>query len=229
MKISNLNFTYGKNIIFQNASVDLDCNKTYALIGRNGIGKTTLFDLIKKNKCNSINYSGIIEQLPQNAHFPHRMKVCEAVEFIRILNKYELNFFEKTLKEISINYDKSIKKFNNIKNTQVQNLSNGELKWLSVILSLTNNSNVYLLDEPTDGVDPEFRYEIWNNINKKSKTNNALFIVSSHLISEMIPYVDEFLFIHNKQILKFKNIDEFNKFFGGNHPDESFVNAYSLN
>jgi ABC-2 type transport system ATP-binding protein len=226
IKIKNLNFAYRPYKIFQDLNLDLISGNIYALIGRNGSGKTTLFDLLMKNlnpQKGSIEIQGALGYLPQNFILPSRMKIIEAIEFIYLLNA-NLNIpFEEVIQRYSFN---GLCRFDNIKDKQIRNLSNGELKWLGIYLTLARDDDIYLLDEPTDGVDPEFRYDILNGIKRKAEEKKSLFIISSHLLNEMSPYIGEILFIKNQNIIKFLSVLNFIEEFQGKHADEAFVKAY---
>lgn len=218
--------------LFEDLSFSLPASGIVGLIGRNGSGKTTLFDLISKHLKPQggeihIPSGKSILLLGQNMRFPHRMTVLEAIEFTFLLNN--LNPIISLEKFYKIIGEKGVHRWENIKAKQVNHLSTGENKWLCVCISLCLDRDIYLLDEPTDGVDPEFRYEIWQIIKKEEQVSKKLFIISSHLLTEMSHYVEDIYFLNKGKCEYFKNIDYFCSSYESSHPDEAFVKAHQSN
>lgn len=231
IKFSQVTFSYknSKRSILNELNVEFPAGGVVGLIGRNGVGKTTLFDLICKNLS---PLKGEVEipnkkilLLGQNMSFPYRMTVAEAVQFTFLLNGLDL---EKSMDKLfEIFGAKGKIRWENIKDQQMGYLSNGETKWLCVVVSLSLDRDIYLLDEPTDGVDPEYRYEIWNIIHRAASQKDKLFIVSSHLLNEMQSYIKDLYFLKNGKIEYYNSIQDFCDHYGGRHGDEAFVRAHT--
>jgi ABC-2 type transport system ATP-binding protein len=231
IQLTNISYSYPKSstLILDKLSCDFPSNGVVGLIGQNGAGKTTLLDIISKNRL-PLHGEVIVDStdvllLGQNMSFPNRMTALEAVEFTYLLNGLDvtisINKFQQYLGS------SGAKRWKNISQKQMGFLSNGEYKWFCVVLCLSLEKEIYLLDEPTSGVDPEFRYEIWSLIQMCAKDKNKLFIVSGHLLNEMGYYIEKLYFLKNGSLETFENMDHFIEHFKGSHPDEAFVFAHS--
>lgn len=232
IQLDNLKFSYNDKEIFRQHSLTIDQPGLYGLIGRNGAGKSTLFDILRghlKAQSGQLNIPSQklnrIALLGQSMSFPTGTTVLECVQFFFIINDLEIDQALVEFKNLMAN--NSTDKWNKIKETLYSQLSSGERQWLKTFLILTLQKDVYLLDEPTDSVDPEFSLEIWNAIKCRLQENSHIIvIVSSHILSELNNYVENILFLKDGQIIRFNSIQEFIGSYSGHGPDDAFVKAH---
>ena len=93
------------------------------------------------------------------------------------------------------------------KNTRLKNLSKGNKEKVCLILVMSRNALLYVLDEPIAAVDPATRdYVISTIINNYNP--NASVLISTHIISDIEPILDEAIFINKGQIVLHKTVDE---------------------
>ena len=93
------------------------------------------------------------------------------------------------------------------KTTKLKNLSKGNKEKVCLILVMSRNALLYVLDEPIAAVDPATRdYVIGTIINNYNP--NASVLISTHIISDIEPVLDEAIFIHRGQIILHKTVDE---------------------
>ena len=94
------------------------------------------------------------------------------------------------------------------------------------LLLLAVGAELVVLDEPTAGVDPEFRFYLWQCLTAAAKEGSAV-LVSSHGIEEVTRHCGHFYMIHQKQFLRFPNGEAFKAHFQAGSLDEAFIRAAS--
>ena len=179
IKIENLNFEYtlGESII-QNFSYTFEEGNVYLVKGDNGSGKTTLIKLIiglLKPKSGTIELgdSSVISYLPDFNGIYYDLTVLDNVIFR--LSLYKIKFSEKRNQFYEL-----LEQFN-LKGKEkelVKNLSLGMIKKVAVICTILVDSTIYILDEPTGGIDAESTEEILYLINKLSTKENIVICIS---------------------------------------------------
>lgn len=216
LKCSNLNKSFGRKKILNNVSLSLDEGDVLGFIGSNGAGKTTTIKLIlglqsidsgtvticgydiKKEFTKAIkNVGGIIEspdmymylsgydnlKLIANLYGVSKEKIDEVVKLVGL---------EKRI------YDK------------VSKYSLGMRQRLGIAASLLNDPKLLILDEPTNGLDPEGNKQIRNLILKLSKKGIAI-LVSSHALSELESIVNKVVIIQKGSIVETSTLEEVKK------------------
>ncbi|MCJ1667123.1 ABC transporter ATP-binding protein [Staphylococcus sp. NRL 19/737] len=211
LKVENLSVSLNNTLILQNISYHFENNKVYGLLGPNGAGKSTFFKAI----LNVINYSGSIS-LP-SYHIGH---LIEAPAFYANLSCFQnLKLHSKYL-NIACDIDEylSIVQLQEAKYKKYKNLSMGMKQRLGIAKTLIGNSNLILLDEPTNGLDPSGIKDIRNIILDRVKSNHRTSIISSHILQEVVTFTDVFIFIKNGKLVthlkntgKYYSILEFNQ------------------
>ncbi|HFS2282122.1 TPA: ATP-binding cassette domain-containing protein, partial [Escherichia coli] len=174
LEINSLSFSYKVNLppVFNNLSLKIEQGELIGLLGENGAGKTTLFNLIRGGVSNyegtlKRNFSGgELVSLPQVINLSGTLRNEEVLDLICCFNKLtkkqawtELN--HKWNDNFFIRYDK-------IRRKRTYTVSYGEKRWLiiSLMLTLCKNARLFLLDEPTVGIDIQYRMMLWELINK---------------------------------------------------------------
>lgn len=204
----NLCKSYGKKQIFNNLNLSLERGKIIGILGPNGSGKTTLIKLlaglIKKNsgeiyidgKTVGIETKKIVSYLPERTYFSPSMKVKETMDFFE--DFYE-DFNRKTasgmLERLEISEDSKIKE-----------LSKGTREKVQLVLVMSREAQVYLLDEPMGGIDPAARDFILKTI-LSNYNENASVLISTHLISDVEKVLDDVIFVKRGQIVLHESVD----------------------
>lgn len=198
----------GKQVL---SDVDLTIQKgrIVGLLGKNGMGKTTLLKLIndlltptsgevlisgeKPNK----NTKRIISYLPERTYLDKSMKVREV-----------LNFFEEFYD--NFNKEKAIKLLSDLDldiNSRISKMSKGMQEKLQLILVMSREAELYILDEPLGGVDPATRDYILDTI-LNNFNEGASVIISTHIISDIERILDDVIFIDKGKIILQSSADE---------------------
>lgn len=178
LTIKNLNKKFDKKIIYENLNLELKQGEIFALIGPNGIGKTTLIRMmlgldkdyegeIDKGQ-NKISYS------PESPNFPEILTGKEFLELIKYNHKSDDNI-DQLMKKVGLNPDNK---------TKISNYSKGMLQRLAVAQSLIGNPDIILLDEPSSGLD-FFGQMAMQDLIKGLKTSDKAILLNSHLLYDV--------------------------------------------
>jgi len=185
-----------------------------AILGPNGAGKTTLVEMIegiqkpdqgeifilgKKWKGNEDELRNVIGLSLQETRFIDKLTVRETVKLFA-------SFFELP--------DKRIDEIINIigleekKKSYVVNLSGGQRQRLALGIALLNDPKILLLDEPTTGLDPNARREIWTILRELKERSQTSMILTTHYMEEAEKLCDQIVIIDNGIILKEGTLQE---------------------
>ena len=200
---------YGKKEVLKNINLQLERGKIIGLLGPNGSGKTTLIKIINgllTTDEGDIKVSGeqigieskkIISYLPDRTYLADWMKVKDIVGmFDDFYKDFSREKAEDMLKRLNINEDDRLK-----------TLSKGNKEKVQLILVMSRQAQLYLLDEPIGGVDPAARDYILNTI-ITNYNPDASVVISTHLISDVEKVLDEAIFINNGEIVLHESVDD---------------------
>jgi len=190
--------------------IDLHISKGQfvALLGPNGAGKTTLVEMIEgiqKPDKGEIRILG--KKWNGNEDELHR-SIGLSLQETQYIDK--LTVFE-TLRLFASFYDLEVNRANEVielvgleekRKSWVVNLSGGQRQRLALGISLLNKPRILLLDEPTTGLDPNARREIWSILFKLKKQLDTSMILTTHYMEEAEQLCDYIIIIDNGQILK---------------------------
>lgn len=205
----NLTKTYGKITALNNVNLVIPRGKIIGLLGPNGSGKTTLIKIMNGLLTpteGSLAISGFkpgvetkskVSYLPDSSYLNSWMRVEQIVNmFIDFYPDFRPELAYKMLKNLDI--DPTVK---------LKTLSKGNKEKVCLILVMSRNAELYVLDEPIAGVDPATRdYIISTIINNYNP--EASVLLSTHLISDIEQILDEVIFINKGVVELHKTVDE---------------------
>ena len=212
VECKNLCKEFDKKSIINDINLTVPKGKIIGLLGKNGMGKTTLIKLINdlltptsgevliNGEKPGINSKNVIAYLPERTYLDKSMKVSQILTFF---NEFYDNF----------NKDKAIKLLKDLDldiNSKVNKMSKGMQETLQLILVMSREAEVYILDEPLGGVDPATRDYILDTILSNFR-EGASVIISTHLISDIERILDEVIFIDKGKIVLTSSADELRK------------------
>mgnify|MGYP001440781850 CR=1 FL=1 len=194
VEIKELGKCYGKKKAMNNLSLSLESGRIIGILGPNGSGKSTLIKMmagVLKPTSGQIIINGypvgvdtkkIVSYLPERTYLNPSMKVKEAVDYEDFSRQKALDMLEK----FGINEQDKIK-----------SLSKGTREKVQIVLVMSREAKLYLLDEPMGGVDPAARDYILKTI-LTNYNENASVIITTHLISDVEKVLDDVVFIKSQ-------------------------------
>ena len=203
---------YGDKQVLKNVNIKIKKGKIIGLLGKNGMGKTTLIKLINdlltptsgevliQGEKPGIASKEIISFLPERTYLEREMKVKDAIKYFKdFYNNFNEEKAIKLLKDLDLDI-----------NTKISKMSKGMQEKLQLILVMSRNAKLYILDEPLGGVDPATRDYILDTI-LSNFNEGASVIISTHLIADIERILDEVIFIDNGEIVLTSSVDELRK------------------
>lgn len=192
-------------------AIDLKINKgrIVGLLGPNGSGKSTLIklanglltptsgEILINGMTPGVETKKVVSYLPERTYLNDWMKVSDIISFFS-------DFYDDFKADKA--YD-MLKKLNINANDKLKTMSKGTKEKVQLILVMSRDADLYLLDEPIAGVDPAAREYILNTI-IRNYNEDATIIISTHLISDIEKVLDEVVFISNGKIYLTKTVDE---------------------
>ena len=205
IKIEKLSKFYGKKQVLNSINLEFKKGKIYGIVGENGAGKTTLFRCISglENYKGNITseYTKLKEHLGLLLTEPFFFSKITGKEYIRLL----ANARQMELTNIE---DKNI--FDLPLNQYASTYSTGMKKKLALTAILLQENDVFILDEPFNGVDIQSNLMI-TEIIKKFKELEKTVIISSHIFSILANTCDEIYLMKKGEIIKKVEQIDFNK------------------
>lgn len=208
-KCENLAMKYGKRQVLNNVSFQLERGKIIGLLGPNGSGKTTLIKLsngLLTPKKGNIIIDGhkvgletkkIVSYLPERSYLDNSLKIYQIVDLFQdFYEDFDVNKAYNMLKDLKINPEDRLK-----------SMSKGTKEKVQLILVMSREARLYMLDEPIGGVDPAARDYILRTI-ISNYNPDASVIISTHLISDIEQVLDDVVFIKEGEVMLHKPVDE---------------------
>lgn len=198
---------YGSFQALNGIDLELPAGKIIGLLGPNGSGKTTLIKLasgLLQPTSGEILIDGmkpgvetkrIVAYLPERNYLEDRMTVEQMLKFMK-------DFYD------DFNMDKAREMLNHLDidpKAKFKALSKGNREKVQLILVMSRDAKLYLLDEPIGGVDPASRDYILDTI-IKNYNKDATVILSTHLIADIEPVLDEFVFIRKGDMIRHSTV-----------------------
>lgn len=189
LKTSNLTKTFSKKTAVSNVNMNIKKGDIYGFIGRNGAGKTTLIKMLVGL---SSPTSGSIELFDDKNLNKQRRKigtVIEAPAFVPHLSAKENMYIQWKLlgsKDKSI-IDETLKLvgLEDVGKKKVKKFSLGMKQRLGIAMTLMGEPEFLVLDEPTNGLDPEGIIEVRKMLKKLNQERGLTILVSSHILGEL--------------------------------------------
>ncbi len=209
LKCTSLTKRYGDVLALDSLDLTVESGKIIGILGPNGSGKTTLIKLINglltptwgtiliNGQAPGVESKKIVSYLPDNNFLPAWMTTEQIVDLF-------CDFYEDFRPELAY---QMLETLGISKNAKLKNLSKGNKEKVCLILVMSRNAQLYVLDEPIAAVDPATRdYVISTIINNYNP--QASVLISTHIIADIEPILDEAIFIHRGQIILHKSVDE---------------------
>jgi ABC-2 type transport system ATP-binding protein len=206
---NNLSKSFGNKQALKNINLNIERGRIIGLLGPNGSGKSTFIklcnDLLKPTSGElqimgnipGVETKKVVSYLPEQTYLNDWMKVSELVQMFQ-------DFYQDFNREKA--YD-MLKRLNISPTERLKTLSKGTKEKVQLILVMSREAQLYLLDEPIGGVDPAARDYILDTI-LGNYQENATIIISTHLISDIEKILDDIIFLKDGQVVLTKSVDE---------------------
>ena len=209
LEVKHLTKTFDGKKILDDVNLVIPEGKIIGLLGKNGAGKSTLIksindlltidegEILFKGKKIGVYSKENISYLPERTYLDKGMKVSEVINYFSEFYKdFDKERAYRLLKDLKLDSEKRIIK-----------MSKGMQEKLQLILVMSRDADLYILDEPLSGVDPATRDYILDTILSNFK-EGASIIISTHLITDIERILDEVIFIDEGKIVLNSSADE---------------------
>lgn len=194
LTVKNLKKSYGFNTAVDNISFIVKDGEVFALLGPNGAGKTTTLKCIlglRKKNFGTVSFEGPVAYLPEEKSLYPSYRVEKLIAFAGELTE-------------GLNVEKAIslvKEFNIDLQEKISNLSRGMITLLYLSLVFSQEANLYILDEPTWGLDPIMRSQALKLIKNLSQSGKTI-LYTSHILSEVETLADTIAIMKKGKIME---------------------------
>lgn len=197
---------YGQAVALMDVSLNIQPGRIIGLLGPNGSGKTTIIKLINgllQPSLGNIYIHGqlpspaskkVVSYLPDTTYLNENMKIVDAIRYFQ-------DFY------VDFNVQRAYQLLNDLHllpNQKLNSLSKGNKEKVQLILVMSREADLYVLDEPIGGVDPAARDYILRTIIQNRRPNSSV-LISTHLIADIEQVLDEAIFINQGRILLHEN------------------------
>ncbi len=209
IRCRGLSKKYGKVLGLEDLSLSIPAGKIVGILGPNGSGKTTLIKMLSgllvpeagevliDGKPVGTESKAVVSYLPERPYFSDAMRISEVVDFFEeFYRDFRRETAERMLQTLGLDFDKKISA-----------LSKGNREKVQLVLVMSREAKVYLLDEPMGGVDPAARDFILKTI-LTNYNEDASVLISTHLISDVENVLDDVIFIKQGRLALYKSVDE---------------------
>ena len=213
LHIINLSKKFGEQTALNAINIEINSNEIIGLLGPNGAGKSTLMKSVagvlkieegeiifngKDIRENEIETKKKIGFLPENNPLYGEMYVKEYLNFVADLHKISKQRIDEVIDLVGITPEKSKK---------ISQLSKGYQQRVGLAQAILHQPDLLILDEPTNGLDPNQIIEIRNIIKEMGKEKTV--ILSTHIMQEVEALCSRVILIHQGNIVQDCNIEEF--------------------
>lgn len=231
LKVNNVSKVYSKRKVVDSLSFSLFPGEVFGFIGPNGAGKSTTIKMIcgltsisggsvfvngynvEKSFKKAISNVGAVIESPQL--YPYMTGYANLKLFAKFYGKKALQRIPNIMK---------LTKMTDFANKKVSTYSLGMKQRLGIAQALLNKPKLLILDEPTNGLDPNGIKDIRNLIRTLAEKEKMSILISSHNLAELQLICDEIAVINNGKLIGFKTMRELKEEIDGNYRMCLFVN-----
>ncbi len=209
LECKNLRKQYGKKIALKNIDLQIPAGSIVGLLGPNGSGKTTLLKLAaglltpSSGEIQACGFKPGVESKALVAYQPDKVYLNDWMNVEQLI-KMMMDFYPNFNKDKA--YD-MLKRLNIEPDQKLKTMSKGTKEKVQLILTMSRDVNLYILDEPIGGVDPAARDYILNTIINNYK-EDATVIISTHLINDVESVLNHIIFLKEGAVVRQGDVDD---------------------
>lgn len=212
LKIKEISKTYGKNIILDNVSINIEPQKIYGLLGNNGAGKSTLLNIINNRIFSTTGkvelsgesifdnekYLNRIYLMSEDDLYPSKLKINSLFKLTeKFYGEFDWDLAHQMLEEFELNPSKHLNK-----------LSTGYRSITKLIVALCVPCDYIFLDEPVLGLDANHREMFYNFLLDTYQERLRTFVISTHLIEEISNLLERVIILDKGKIIDDKELEQ---------------------
>ena len=230
IEFKNLHKRFGKLVVLDGLDLEIKKGGIFAILGPNGSGKTTLIKCLlgmvipnkgeiifdKKSVLRQWEYRNNLNYLPQIANFPPNLTVIELINMVKNFRPKEAN--DEELIELF--------GLKNFLDKKLGNLSGGTKQKVNVVLTFMFDSELIILDEPTNGLDPIALIHL-KEIIQKEKDKGKTILITTHIMSFVDEVADEIVFLLDGKIYFKGTIEALKKQTNNDNLEHAIANLMS--
>lgn len=212
IKITELTKSFGKFKALDNINLNLEKGQAISLLGPNGSGKTTLIKSIlglvipEKGTItingeeirNSWAYRSQIGYMPQIGRYPDNMTIEQVINMIKEIRKDEKVYDEDLIEGLGIR---------KVQDKTMRNLSGGTRQKVSACLAFLFSPDIFILDEPTAGLDP-VSSELLKEKIITERNKGKLILITSHVLSDLEDITSHIVYLQDGKLVFYKTMEE---------------------
>lgn len=199
LAIKNHRIAFGKRLLIDNLSIDLKKGNTLCILGRNGVGKSSLLKSFFNQNTNIFWEDVPLDQISKKQlsklisilrHGGRPSYDITVEEFIKLGRIPYTSYFKSSIKPEDYLSYLDILHITHLKDKNTQFLSDGEFQKVQIARALVQDTPIILLDEPTSFLDFPSKIELYKNLNQLSQLMDKIIIFSSHDIDMAWKFAD---------------------------------------
>ena len=216
LKCENIKKVYGKKEVLKDVNLELESGKVYGLIGRNGVGKTTLLSILSsQNPAGSGRVTLDGEDVWENEKCIDR--ICFSREISQMSgfgqNNLKIKDYMTAASIFYPNWNRElakelIEKFGLEPKKRICKLSKGMLSMVTIVIALASEAEYTFLDEPVAGLDVIARDQFYKLLLREYGKSGRTFVISTHIIEEAADIFEEVIMLDRGEILLKENTQE---------------------
>ncbi len=206
LKVKGLTKTYDDKNVVDGISFEVKKGEIFGILGPNGAGKTTTLEMLEALRTidggsatidgidvseNPYEIRKIIGVQPQSPAFQDKTKLSELIEIFAAAYGEKVKV-DEFLADVNLEEKK---------NSYIENLSGGQKQRFSIAAALVHSPKVFFLDEPTTGLDPQARRNLWELV-QKVRDNGVTVILTTHYMDEAEILCDRIAVMDGGKIVK---------------------------
>ena len=203
LRVENLSKSFGHLKAVDNLSFSVESGKLFAFLGQNGAGKSTTINMLIGSLSadnGQIVYGGnkSFKEFKDKIGVVFQNNIFDEVLTVEENLKLFGRLYSKNKDSIKERYEELAKlfKYKSFEKKKFKNLSGGQKRRVEIARALFNTPEILFLDEPTTGLDPKTRIDVWKVINKVRKETGMTVFLTTHYMEETND-ADEVVIIHN--------------------------------
>ena len=208
--------SYGTKTVLRDLDLELLPGKIYGLIGRNGVGKTTLLGILTAQNTmdsGSVTYDG--QPVWENADVLKH--ICFSREFSGSLgngkNSLKVKFYLSAASIFYDNWDQAyadrlMEEFQLDPKQKICNMSKGQMSMLTILIALASRAPLTILDEPAAGLDVVARERFYQLLLEDYAETSRTFVISTHIIEEASSVFERVIIMDRGRVLEDADTEE---------------------